>query len=160
MIKAHVFQKLDSCCPTFWCSEFWPIRHLFVIEFLLMVKGGWQITDENSVTLYTLQLWKSGNDWFSKMPSVHWACFTPVVTNSTFKSNARARLREFISFFPPVSPPQAFAIPGQYTFAHQDVSICFWVSVICPVDVLTPSKLPQQPLFTLLCNNETPTFWH
>lgn len=62
-------------------------------------------------------------------------------------------------FFLLSPPPQAFAIPGQYTFAHQDVSMFFWVTDICPVDMLlpTPSELPLHPLFTLLCKDKTLT---
>lgn len=60
---------------------------------------------------------------------------------------------------------QAFAIPSQYAFAHQDVSMFFWVTDICPVDLLlpTPSKPPLCPPYTLLCKDEisvTLISWH
>lgn len=150
------------------CSDLSDISLL--LNFCSWSRGGgrrWQITDQILSNPYALQSRKSGTDWFPKMPSVLWAW----LHTSCDKFNPRVSCSSVCTAFKdvyPFPPPscfflsQAFAIPGQYAFAHQDVSIFFWVSDIHPVDLLlpTPSKLPLHPLFTLLCKDETPTFWH
>lgn len=155
--------------PTFWCSVFWPIRHLFVIEFLLMVKGGWGLADNwwnsvKSIHITAMEKW----NWLISIDALSALSLT---SHQLWQIQSASLMLErvctgFQDIYPfPLFrffPSQAFAIPGQYAFAHQDVSIFFWVSDIHPVYLLlpTPSKLPLHPLSTLLCKNETPTFWH
>lgn len=145
---------------------------VYVIGFLVMVKEGekqqmtfrWNSIQSIHITSVETREWI---DLQRGTLTVHCGHCAQAVNKATFEWHVRTGLHtprscnhvSIFSFF------QAFAIPGQYAFAHQDVSMFFWVTDICPVDLLlpTPSKPPLCPPYTLLCKDEisvTLIFWH
>lgn len=141
---------------------------VYVIGFLAMVKEGekQQMTFRwNSIKSIRIRAMEKRNG-FSEMHSLHefslhtqWHVhISSDMLKHVCTLQSHNSIYSFFSF-------QAFAIPGQYAFAHQDVSVFIWVADTRPNDLLlpTPSKPPLRPLCTLLCKDETSVTlicWH
>lgn len=167
MTKAHVFHEL--ALSWIWHSLLWPIRHLFMLlDFWSWSKRGekqqmtFRLNSIKSIHITAVEKRKQ----IDLQRSTHW---TELAAHELWKSQLLSDMQEHVwtsqSYNHISYSFQAFAIPGQYAFAHQDVSMFFWVTDICPIDRLlpTPSKPPLCPLYTLLCKDETSLiliFWY
>lgn len=134
---------------------------VYVIGFLAVVKEGQkqQMTFRwNSIKSIHIRAMERGREWIFRHALTALTLLSRTVTNLSFKWHVGVFLH-----LPVLQPHlisycfQAFAIPGQYAFAHQDVSMFIRVTDICPNDLLppTPSKSPLSPLCTLLCEDLT-----
>lgn len=137
MIKAHMFQELEK--PLSQILVQCVLTHQTSVCYWISAHGQRRVADNwwnsvKSIHITAMEKWK----WLISKAALS----APRLTSHQLWQIQPASLvlehvctgfiDMYLFFSLRFCPSQAFTIPGQYAFAHQDVSISFWVTDIHP----------------------------